>query len=101
MLDYYKNILSKSIGYTFNRMTLYLTIFNFSLLCFYMYDNTGVGDWMKENGYRPGDLILVVVFAIFAISVLEYILIGRGLKIDSQKPVTTAEQINESEGANR
>jgi hypothetical protein len=53
MWDYYKNILSKSIGYTFNRMTLYLTIFNFSLLCFYVYDNTSFGEWMKDNGYRP------------------------------------------------
>ena len=97
MWDYYKNILSKSIGYTFNRMTLYLTLFNFSLLCFYVYDNS-IGQWMKDNGYRPGDLILVVVFVIFAISVLEYILIGRGLKIDNQKPVSTVQQINENEG---
>lgn len=96
MLDYYKNILSKSIGYTFNRMTLYLTLFNFSLLCFYVYDNTSFGEWMKDNGYRPGDLILIIVFSIFAISVLEYVLIGRGLKIDSQKPVTTMQQIDET-----
>jgi hypothetical protein len=32
---------------------------------------------MKNEGYRAGDLILIVIFAIFAISVLEYILIGR------------------------
>ena len=100
MWDYYKNILSKSIGYTFNRMTLYLTLFNFSLLCFYVYDNTSFGDWMKDNGYRPGDLIFWVIFGIFAISVLEYLLIGRGLSIDNQKPVSTVQQINENDGGN-
>ena len=77
MLERYKKILSKSIGYTFNRMTLYLTIFNFCMLCFYMYENTGIGDWMKENNYRPGDLILIAIFSLLTISALEYILIGR------------------------
>lgn len=77
MLNHYKRIFSKSIGYTFNRMTLYLTIFNFCMLCFYMYENTGLGDWMKENSYRPGDLIVVSIFALLVISVFEYLLIGR------------------------
>jgi hypothetical protein len=42
-----------------------------------MYDNTQIGDWMKEENLRAGDLILVVIFSLFAISALEYILIGR------------------------
>jgi len=42
-----------------------------------MYDNTGIGDWMKENSYRPGDLILIAIFSLLTISALEYILIGR------------------------
>jgi hypothetical protein len=42
-----------------------------------MYDNTGLGEWMKSEGLRIGDLILVVVFSLFAISALEYVLIGR------------------------
>lgn len=83
MLERYKRILSKSIGYTFNRMTLYLTIFNFCMLCFYMYENTGIGDWMKENSYRPGDLILVFIFSLLTISVLEYLLIGRDKEEDN------------------
>lgn len=82
MLNYYKHIVSKAISYTFTRMTVYLTIFNFSLLCFWMYDNSSIGDWMKENGYRPGDLILIVVFALFAISAIEYIIIGRNNEVD-------------------
>jgi threonine/homoserine/homoserine lactone efflux protein len=76
-MGYYKHIISKAISYTFARMTIYLTIFNFCLLCFWMYDNTQIGDWMKEENLRAGDLILVVIFSIFAISALEYILIGR------------------------
>jgi threonine/homoserine/homoserine lactone efflux protein len=76
-MGYYKHIISKAISYTFARMTIYLTIFNFCLLCFWMYDNTQIGDWMKEENLRAGDLILVVIFSLFAISALEYILIGR------------------------
>ena len=82
MLEYYKHVISKAIGYTFTRMTVYLTIFNFALLCFWMYDNSSIGDWMKDNGYRPGDLILAVVFVLFAISALEYVLIGRNTEAE-------------------
>jgi hypothetical protein len=77
MWNYYKHIISKAISYTFTRMTVYLTVFNFTMLGFWVYDNTGLGEWMKSEGYRIGDLILVVVFSLFAISALEYILIGR------------------------
>jgi hypothetical protein len=76
-MGYYRHIISKAISYTFARMTIYLTIFNFCLLCFWVFDNTEIGDALKENGYRAGDLILIVIFCIFALSVLEYILIGR------------------------
>jgi hypothetical protein len=84
-MGYFKHILSKAISYTFTRMTVYLTIFNFCLLCFWMYDNTPVGDWMKEENLRAGDLILVVIFSLFAISALEYILIGRENEEDTYK----------------
>lgn len=77
MLDYYKHIISKAISYTFARMTIYLTIFNFFMLSSWMYENTALGEWLKSEGYRIGDLMLVVVFGLFAISALEYILIGR------------------------
>lgn len=76
-MNYYKHIISKAISYTFNRMTLYITIFNFCILCFWIFDNTEIGEWLKNEGYRAGDLISVVIFSLFAISVLEYILIGR------------------------
>lgn len=52
------------------------------MLCFYMYENTGLGDWMKENSYRPGDLIVVSIFALLVISVFEYLLIGRAKEED-------------------
>jgi len=58
-------------------MTIYLTVFNFAMLCLWVYDNTELGAMFKENGYRPGDIILIIVFILFAISVLEYVLIGR------------------------
>jgi hypothetical protein len=48
-----------------------------------MYENTGIGDWMKENSYRPGDLILVFIFSLLTISVLEYLLIGRDKEEDN------------------
>lgn len=85
MWNYYKSVISKSIGYTFQRMTLYLTLFNFTMLGFYVYDNTSIGDALKENGYRPGDIILMIVFAIFALSVLEYILIGKSNEKNTDK----------------
>lgn len=77
MWNYYKHIISKAISYTFARMTIYLTIFNFAMLGFYIYDNTSFGETLKTEGYRPGDLILMIVFSLFAISALEYVLIGR------------------------
>ncbi len=76
-MGYYRHIISKAISYTFSRMTVYLTIFNFSMLGFWVYENTDIGGLLKENGFRAGDLILWVIFGLFTISVLEYILIGR------------------------
>ena len=77
MWNYYKHVISKAVGYTFQRMTLYLTLFNFTMLGFYVYDNTSIGEALKVEGYRPGDVILMIVFSIFALSVLEYLIIGR------------------------
>jgi len=47
------------------------------MLGFYIYDNTSIGEFLKVEGYRPGDIILMIVFGIFAISVLEYLIVGR------------------------
>lgn len=63
---------------TFSRMTTYLAIFNFTMLCFYVYDNTGIGELMKENNMRPGDVILIALFIIIAISAVEMIALGIG-----------------------
>jgi hypothetical protein len=32
---------------------------------------------MKDNQFRPGDMLAIILFVIFAISALEYIVIGR------------------------
>lgn len=61
---------------TFSRMTTYLAIFNFIILCFYIYDNTGIGDIMKENSMRPGDVILIAIFIILVISAIEMVTLG-------------------------
>jgi hypothetical protein len=43
-----------------------------------MYDNTGIGEWMKENSMRPGDMILIALFVIITISAIEMIALGLG-----------------------
>lgn len=78
--DYLKHVISKATNYTFNRMGFYLTIFNFFMLANWMYENTSLGDWMKDNGWRPGDALALILFSIFAISALEYVVIGRDKK---------------------
>ena len=47
------------------------------MLANWMFDNTSLGDWMKDNQFRPGDMLAIILFVIFAISALEYIVIGR------------------------
>jgi hypothetical protein len=51
------------------------------MLGFYVYDNTSIGEALKVEGYRPGDIILMIVFGIFAISVLEYLIVGRNNEV--------------------
>lgn len=82
--NYVKKVIRTAISYTFSRMTFYLTIFNFCMLSAWMYDSTSVGDVMKEAGLRPGDMLLIMLFAIFAISALEYVILGRGKTEESQ-----------------
>jgi len=72
-----RHVIKQAANYTFGRITFYLTIFNFFMLANWMYDNTGIGDWMKENHFRPGDMLAIIFFVIFAISALEYVIIGR------------------------
>jgi hypothetical protein len=82
--NYLRKVIRTALNYTFSRMTFYLTIFNFCLLSSWMYDQTSVGDMMKEWGLRPGDMLLIMLFSIFAISALEYVILGRGKTEESQ-----------------
>ena len=76
-LNYLKHVIRKAANYTFGRITFYLTLFNFFMLASWMYDNTSIGEWMKENHLRAGDMLAIILFAIFFISALEYVIIGR------------------------
>jgi hypothetical protein len=76
-LNYLKHVIRKAANYTFGRITFYLTLFNFFMLASWMYDNTSIGEWMKDNHLRAGDMLAIILFAIFFISALEYVIIGR------------------------
>jgi hypothetical protein len=76
-LNYLKHVIRKAANYTFGRITFYLTLFNFFMLASWMYENTSIGEWMKSNSMRPGDMLAIILFAIFFISALEYVIIGR------------------------
>ena len=76
-LNYLKHVIRKAANYTFSRMGFYLTLFNFFMLASWMYENTSIGEWMKANSMRPGDMLAIILFAIFFISALEYVVIGR------------------------
>jgi len=82
--NYIKHVASRAANYTFSRMTFYLTIFNFFMLSNWMYEQTSLGDMMKEYGLRPGDALALILFIIFAISVLEYVILGRDKNEDAQ-----------------
>ena len=73
--NYIKHVIKNAANYTFARVTFWLTIFNFFMLSTYMYDSTSVGDLMKSAGLRVGDMLLIVLFSIFAISALEYMIL--------------------------
>jgi ABC-type sugar transport system permease subunit len=53
------------------------------MLASWMYDSA-IGDWVKTNGFRPGNMLAIILFTIFAISVFEYVLIGRDKEEDSE-----------------
>ncbi|MCX5997319.1 MAG: hypothetical protein NTV42_06890 [Chloroflexi bacterium] len=76
-LNYLKHVIRKAANYTFSRITFYLTLFNFFMLASWMYDNTSIGEWMKDNNLRAGDMLAIILFAIFFISAMEYVIIGR------------------------
>ena len=76
-LNYLKHVIRKAANYTFGRITFYLTLFNFFMLASWMYENTSIGEWMKSNAMRPGDMLAIILFTIFFISALEYVIIGR------------------------
>ena len=83
--SYIKHVMRKAANYTFSRVTFWLTIFNFFMLSTYMYDSTSVGDLMKSAGLRVGDMLLIILFTIFAISALEYVIIGRDKEEDENE----------------
>ncbi len=76
-IHYLRKVMRTALNYTFNRITFYLTIFNFFMLASWMYESTAVGEWMKSNGFRPGDMLAIILFVIFAISAIEYAFLGR------------------------
>jgi len=82
-LNYLKHVIRKAANYTFSRMAFYLTLFNFFMLASWMYENTSAGEWMKNNSMRPGDMLAIILFAIFFISALEYVIIGRDREEES------------------
>jgi hypothetical protein len=75
--NYIKHVIRKAFSYTFSRITFYLTIFNFFMLASWMYENTSIGEFVKSNGLRPGDMLAGIFFTVFFISALEYVVIGR------------------------
>lgn len=75
--EYLRRVIRNAANYTFSRMGFYLTLFNFTMLANWMYENTEIGDLMKSNGWRPGDTLVFILFLIFAISALEYVVLGR------------------------
>lgn len=76
-VNYIKHVAKTAVSYTFSRMTFWLTIFNFCMLSNWMYEQTSLGDMMKEWGLRPGDALALVIGIIFAVSLLEYVALGR------------------------
>jgi hypothetical protein len=80
--NHLKKVLRKAANYTFSRITFYLTIFNFFMLASWMYDQTAIGDMMKSAGFRPGDMLALMLFIIFAVSAMEYVILGRDKEED-------------------
>jgi hypothetical protein len=74
-----KQTLRKILSRTFNRMTTYLAIFNFCMLCAWLYDSD-LGTIFRENDMRYGDVILIVLFIIVAVSAIEMMVLGLGAK---------------------
>jgi uncharacterized membrane protein len=72
-----KQIIRGILSRTFSRMTTYLAIFNFCLLCMWLYDSE-LGSIFKENGLAPGDVILIVMFSILLVSAVEMLILGLG-----------------------
>lgn len=83
--NYIKHVAKTAASYTFSRMTFWLSIFNFCMLANWMYEQTSLGEWMKEAGFRPGDSLAMVLFVIFAVSLLEYVILGRDKREESSE----------------
>ena len=74
-----KQTLRKILSRTFNRMTTYLAIFNFCMLCMWLYDSEA-GSVFRDNNMRYGDVILIALFIIVAVSGVEMLILGLGVK---------------------
>jgi uncharacterized membrane protein len=70
-----RHMIREILARTFSRMTTYLSIFNFCMLCVWLYESD-LGAIFKDNGLRPGDAILIVLFAIILITSIEMIILG-------------------------
>lgn len=70
-----KHLIREILARTFSRITTYLTIFNFCMLCMWLYDSDLITVF-KDNGLRPGDVVAIVVAFIIFISAIEMIIFG-------------------------
>ncbi|MDD5312837.1 MAG: hypothetical protein PHO26_07385 [Dehalococcoidia bacterium] len=70
-----KHLIREILARTFSRMTTYLSIFNFCMLCAWLYESD-LGGIFKDNGLRPGDVILIVLFTIIVVSSIEMAMLG-------------------------
>jgi uncharacterized membrane protein len=74
-----KDIIREILSRTFSRMTTYLAIFNFCMLCLWLYESDA-GAIFKDNGLRAGDVILIALFIIVVVSGIELLILGLSRK---------------------
>jgi uncharacterized membrane protein len=70
-----RNLIREIISRAFSRMTTYLSIFNFCMLCMWLYDSD-ITSFFRDNGLRPGDVIVIILFSILVITVIEMAILG-------------------------
>lgn len=78
-----KSTLREILSRTFSRMTTYLSIFNFCMLCMWLYESDA-GEIFRVNELRAGDVILIVLFVIVVVSSLEILIFGLSRRDDGR-----------------